>query len=74
MAQGYDEMLQLIAANTKELREGKGLSQEALAFEADVDRTYVSQIERSVANPSLRVLFQISTVLDVSVADLLAEK
>ena len=74
MAMGYDEMLQAIAANTKEFREGKGLSQEALALEADVDRTYVSQIERCIANPSLRVLFQIATILDVSVADLLAPK
>ena len=74
MAMGYEETLQVIAANTREFRESKGLSQEALALEADVDRTYVSQIERSVANPSLRVLFQIATVLDVSVIDLLASK
>jgi transcriptional regulator with XRE-family HTH domain len=74
MAMGYEETLQVIAANTREFREGKGLSQEALALEAEVDRTYVSQIERGVANPSLRVLFQISAVLDVSVAELLAIK
>ena len=74
MAMGYEETLQVIAANTREFREGKGLSQEALALEADVDRTYISQIERGVANPSLRVLFQISNVLDISVVDLLASK
>jgi transcriptional regulator with XRE-family HTH domain len=74
MAKDYEETLQIVAANTREFREGKGLSQEALALEADVDRTYVSQIERGVANPSLRVLFQISAVLNISVADLLTEK
>ncbi len=74
MAKGYEETLQIVAANTREFREGKGLSQEALALEADVDRTYVSQIERGVANPSLRVLVQISAVLGISVADLLTEK
>lgn len=52
------------------LREAKGLSQEALALEADVDRTYVSQLERGIANPSLRVLHQIATILGVTVAQL----
>lgn len=74
MAKGFDDLLQTIAANTREIRESRGLSQETLALEADVDRTYVSQIERGVANPSLRVLFQIATVLGVSTADLIDSK
>lgn len=74
MAQGFEDFLQTIAANTREIRESRGLSQETLALEADVDRTYVSQIERGVANPSLRVLFQIAAVLNVATADLLESK
>lgn len=74
MAQGFEDLLQTIAANTREIRESRGLSQETLALEADVDRTYVSQIERGVANPSLRVLFQIAAVLNVATADLLESK
>lgn len=74
MAQGFEDLLQTIAANTREIRESRGLSQETLALEADVDRTYVSQIERGVANPSLRVLFQIAAVLDVPTAELLYAK
>ena len=74
MAQGFEDLLQTIAANTREIRESRGLSQETLALEADVDRTYVSQIERGVANPSLRVLFQIAAVLNVAMAELLESK
>lgn len=47
----------------KALRLSAGLSQEALALAADVDRTYVSQLERGVANPSLIILHRISKVL-----------
>jgi transcriptional regulator with XRE-family HTH domain len=71
MARGFEKIQEGLAANVRELREVKGLSQEMLALEAEVDRTYVSQIERGVCNPSLRVLHQISNVLKVPVADLL---
>ena len=47
------------------------LSQEQLALDADVDRTYVSQIERSIGNPSLLVLCKLGLVLDRDVVDLL---
>lgn len=70
MSKGFESLQHVVAARTKALREAKGLSQEALALEADVDRTYVSQLERGVANPSLRVLHQIATILGVSVSRL----
>ena len=35
------------------LRKLLGVSQEELAFRAEIDRTYISQIERGVCNPSL---------------------
>ena len=71
MAKGFEKIQEGLAGNVRELREAKDLSQEMLALEAEVDRTYVSQIERGVCNPSLRVLFQIASVLKVSVATLL---
>jgi len=71
MARGYEKLQQTLAVNTKAIREARRLSQEALALEAEVDRTYVSQIERGVCNPSLRVLFQIARTLDVQVGELL---
>ncbi|KAF0248739.1 MAG: XRE family transcriptional regulator [bacterium] len=39
--------------NLRQLRKGKGLSQEALAHEADLDRSYVGQVERGECNISL---------------------
>ena len=45
--------------------------QVAPAFEAETDRTYVSQIERAVINPSLLILHKIAKVLGVGVVDML---
>jgi len=50
------------------------LSQEQLALDADVDRTYVSQIERGIGNPSLLVLCKLGLVLNADVGDLLEGK
>lgn len=60
-----------LSHNVKLARKAIGLSQEALALEADVDRTYVSQIERAVSNPSLLVLAKIAAVLGKNVPELL---
>lgn len=61
----------VLAANLRAWRLRRGLSQEALALEAEVDRTFVSQIERCVGNPSLRILCQLAKQLEVDVAVLL---
>jgi transcriptional regulator with XRE-family HTH domain len=50
------------------------LSQEELAFRAELDRTYISQIERGVGNPSLLVLLKISSVLKVEIVDLFGKQ
>jgi DNA-binding XRE family transcriptional regulator len=60
-----------LANRVKALRAERGLSQEKLAFEADIDRTYASQIERAIGNPSLRVICAIATVLEVELIDLM---
>ena len=41
------------------------LSQEALAERADLDRTYISQIERGLKSPSFKTLIALSQALDV---------
>jgi transcriptional regulator with XRE-family HTH domain len=64
----FDPAKQRLAANIKSLRKVAGLSQEALALAADVDRTYVSQIERATGNPSLLILCRLAEVLDVDVS------
>ncbi len=60
------ELQTRLAADIKRLRVERGLSQEALALIADVDRTYVSQLERGVANPSLLILTRIADALDAN--------
>jgi transcriptional regulator with XRE-family HTH domain len=62
---------QVLACSVKDLRKGLGLSQEAFAGLCDIDRTYASQIERAIANPSLEILCDIAEVLGVSVCQLL---
>jgi transcriptional regulator with XRE-family HTH domain len=74
MGRNYEQVRQDLATNIKELRGMRGLSQEALALSADVDRTYVSQIERAVGNPSMLVLCKLGAILETDVLDLLANK
>lgn len=68
------QLLGLLAKNVGTLRKYSGLSQEELAFQCDIDRTYISKIERGIANPSLLILFKISDVLQVEIKDLLKKK
>ncbi|MCW8923971.1 MAG: helix-turn-helix domain-containing protein [Gammaproteobacteria bacterium] len=49
----------------KELRAEKGVSQERLALEAELDRSYVSALERGIYQPSITKLFDIARVLGV---------
>ena len=63
-----------LAKRVRTLRKHRGLSQERLALEAGIDRTYQSQIERGIANPSIQVLCALATVLGVGPADLISEE
>jgi transcriptional regulator with XRE-family HTH domain len=67
----FESLLQQLACRIKILRQQAGLSQEGLALAAIVDRTYVSQLERGIANPSLLILHRISKVLNTDVQLLL---
>lgn len=71
MDRAFDQLRGVLAQNVRSLRHAKKLSQEELAFEADIDRTYVSQIERSIINPSLLVLHKVALALDTTVPALL---
>lgn len=70
MARDLEQLKNDLALRIRALRIERGLTQEKLALEADVDRTYVSQVERSIGNPSLTVLAKIAAVLGVDVVDL----
>ena len=61
-----------VGANLARIRREKGLSQEALAFECDLHRTYVSGVERGIRNPTVVVLNKIAKALRVEPYQLLA--
>ncbi len=60
--------------NVRTLRLARNLSQEELAFRAGLDRTYVSQIERGISNPSVLKLIHIADALGVEVQELLVKR
>lgn len=55
----------------RRLREEKGWSQERYAFEADIHRTYVSEIERAKRNPTATVIEKLAKPLGVDPGRLL---
>ncbi|MBV8977211.1 MAG: helix-turn-helix transcriptional regulator [Alphaproteobacteria bacterium] len=59
-----------VGRNVRRLRLGRRISQEVLALESDIDRTYMSGIERGISNPSVVLLSRLAKVLRVTVADL----
>lgn len=60
----------VVGENVRRLRLERGLTQEQLAFEADIDLTYIGGIERGRRNPSLLVLANIAGALKVKVSTL----
>lgn len=56
----------------REQRESLGLTQEEFAHRADVDRSFVSQIERGVRQPALMTIWKLARALEVSPSTLLA--
>jgi transcriptional regulator with XRE-family HTH domain len=65
------EIKQDLASNLRTIRLSRGLAQERLALEANVDRTVVSKIERGVTNPSLEILLRLANQMDVELWELL---
>ena len=66
-----DRRILLLGKKIRSTRKEIGLSQEALAVEADLDRAYVGKIERGEKNITVAKLLQISDALDVAMADLI---
>ena len=60
-----------MAANLKRLRQERGLSQEKFAFEVDIHRTYISDLERGARNPTISLIDKLAKYLRVSAGELL---
>lgn len=65
------DVRQRLAVNMKRLRKERRWSQEALADEAGLDRTYISGIERVVKNPTVTVVERIASALGCPLGELL---
>lgn len=53
----------VVGKNVRRLRQERGLTQEQLAFDADIDLTYLGGIERGRRNPSVLVIARVATSL-----------
>ena len=65
------DLRQVFAGNLRRLRHERGISQETLAYEADVNRTYISKLEKGVSFAGLEIIGKFAAVLNVEPAELL---
>ena len=66
----YSEICQKFATKLQELRSAKGLTQEHLALDADVDKSYIGKIENGQKMPTLKTIAKLALALDVHVREL----
>ena len=65
------DLRDVFATNLRRLRHEKGLSQDDLAYEAEVSRSYLSQLEKGVFYASLKIIGRLAEALGVEPAELL---
>lgn len=65
------DVVQLLGANVRYHRKRLGLSQEQLALDAGMERSYVSDLERGTRNPSVRALGRLAEALSIDAKALL---
>ncbi len=65
------DLREVFATNLRRLLHAKGLSQDDLAYEAEVSRSYLSQLEKGAFYASLKIVGKLATVLKVEPAELL---
>jgi len=66
-----DDWRVIVGKNVRRFRQRADMTQEQLAFAAEIDLTYVGGIERGKRNPSVLVLVRIATALGAKPAELL---
>ncbi len=64
------DLVQLLGANVRKFRKLRGMSQEALALDAEMKRSYLSDLERGTRNPSVRAVERLANALSVKPEDL----
>jgi transcriptional regulator with XRE-family HTH domain len=64
------DLLEVVGAQVRRLRKEAAISQQELAGQCDIFRTYLSRIENGTANPTITVVATLASALKVRVADL----
>jgi len=67
------EVKEIFGGAMRKARNQKGISQAQLAFDAGLDRSYISKLETGIYQPSISTLFAIAEVLEVSPDKLVKE-
>lgn len=65
------DLRQVFAVNLRRIRHAKGISQEGLAYEAGVNRTYLGKLERGATYVGLEIIGRLAEVLEIEPAALL---
>lgn len=66
-----EKLIQSFGKAVRKIRKEKGLTQEQLGFEADIQRIYVSKLELGQQQPSLTTIFKLATGLECSASELI---
>ena len=69
---GIPHLQRAFGAALRTCREKVGLSQEELAFESEVHRTYISELERGLKNPSLMTIDRLASALGMKAGALVS--
>jgi transcriptional regulator with XRE-family HTH domain len=65
------DLRDVFATNLRRLRNAKGISQDDLAYEAGISRSYLSQLEKGAFYASLKIIGRLAKALDVEPAEFL---
>ena len=65
------DLREVFATNLRRLRHAKGLTQDDLAYEAEVSRSYSSQLEKGAFYASLKIVSKLAAVLEIEPSELL---
>ncbi len=68
------DVVQLLGQNVRRFRLERGMSQEELAFQAGMKRSYLSDLERGTRNPTVRALGRLASALGISPERLLIQQ
>lgn len=65
------DLREIFAKNLRKLRNAKGLSQDDLAYDAEISRSYLSQLEKGKYYASLKIIGRIAEILEIDPIELL---